>query len=221
MKNLIKLVIVCAVTVLALACQKAEVPKPAIPIESQKDLVAQKAQSPAQSEIVAGPHTSQSAAPHESPDAKPDDNDHGKPIDNQETAHEAHGKDKANGHAQPHPKLEVDVPDSVKGKWESVKLGITDKTKSGTQTVTVKLGQVYKVPGSGLAVEVGDFLPDFKMNGIAITSVSNETNNPAVQVGITENGKEIFKGWLYSKYPSIHPFQHDRFSIVLLEGIKK
>ncbi|NOY65603.1 MAG: DUF2155 domain-containing protein, partial [Nitrospirae bacterium] len=35
-----------------------------------------------------------------------------------------------------------------------------------------------------------------------------------------ENNKEIFNGWLYSKFPDIHPFQHEKFSVTLIEGIK-
>ncbi|MBF0344240.1 MAG: DUF2155 domain-containing protein [Nitrospirae bacterium] len=115
---------------------------------------------------------------------------------------------------------EIVVPDSVKGKWESVKLTITDKQTKKSQAVNVKLGSEYKVHGSKLTIKVGDFLPDFKMDALTITSMSNETKNPAVIVTVKEEDKEIFKGWLYSKYPEIHPFEHDRYGVILMEGIK-
>ena len=35
-----------------------------------------------------------------------------------------------------------------------------------------------------------------------MTSVSNETKNPAAQIVISKDGKEFFKGWLFSLYPS-------------------
>jgi hypothetical protein len=118
-------------------------------------------------------------------------------------------------------KIEIVVPDNVKGKWESVKLSIFDKKTNKTQAVNVKLGSVYKIPDSSLTITAGVFLPDFKMDSLTITSVSAELNNPAVNVTISDSGKELFKGWLYSKYPDIHPFEHDRFAVVMLAGVKK
>ncbi|MBF0458725.1 MAG: DUF2155 domain-containing protein [Nitrospirae bacterium] len=122
--------------------------------------------------------------------------------------------------------IEVVVPDNVKGQWEAVKLSIADKKTNKTQPVTIKLGSEYKIPDSSITVKPVVFLPDFKMDSLTITSVSAELNNPAVNVIISESGKdnnskELFKGWLYSKYPDIHPFQHDRFSVVMLEAVKK
>lgn len=122
--------------------------------------------------------------------------------------------------------IEVVVPDNVKGQWEAVKLSIADKKTNKTQPVTIKLGSEYKIPDSSITVKPVVFLPDFKMDSLTITSVSAELNNPAVNVVISESGtdnnsKELFKGWLYSKYPDIHPFQHDRFAVVMLEAVKK
>jgi len=111
------------------------------------------------------------------------------------------------------------VPDSVKGKWEAVKIAILDKTTNKKEVVTIKLGSEYTIPGSNIKIKVGDFLPDFRMDGLSITSASNELKNPAVHVTVHEGGKEIFKSWLYSKFPSIHPFQHERYSLTLVEAI--
>ena len=113
------------------------------------------------------------------------------------------------------------VPESVKGKWTAVELMIEDKAARKTSNVSIKLGGEHTIAGSDLKVEVGEFLPDFKMEGIIITSASNELNNPAVRVVVFEGGNEIFKGWLYSKFPAIHPFQHEKYGISLNLGIKK
>ncbi len=113
----------------------------------------------------------------------------------------------------------VTVPDIVKG-WKSVVLDVQDKTTGKSQDVNVKLGGSYKIPGSDITVEPSQFLPDFKMEGSNITSVSNEPNNPAVKVKVTEGGKEIFNSWLYAKFPQIHPFQHEKYAITLKEGKK-
>jgi hypothetical protein len=115
----------------------------------------------------------------------------------------------------------VKVPDSVMGKWKGVVLVVEDKATKKSKDYTVNLHSDLKIPDSSLKVEVGDFLPDFKMDGLTITSMSNEPNNPAVRVKVFEDGKEIFKGWLYQKFPTIHPFEHQKYSLALKNGLKK
>ncbi|MDA8431499.1 MAG: DUF2155 domain-containing protein [Nitrospiraceae bacterium] len=115
----------------------------------------------------------------------------------------------------------VSVPDSVKGKWKAVVLVVEDKATKKAKEYTVNLNGDLKVPDSKLKIEVGEFLPDFKMEGLKITSMSNEPNNPAVRVKVFEDGKEIFKGWLYEKFPTIHPFEHQKYSLALKGGVKK
>ncbi|NOY39391.1 MAG: DUF2155 domain-containing protein [Nitrospirae bacterium] len=111
------------------------------------------------------------------------------------------------------------VPDSVKGKWEAVKIEILDKTSNKKEVVTVKLGSEYTIPDSNIKIKVGDFLPDFRMDGLSITSASDELKNPAVHITVYEGDKEIFKSWLYSNFPTIHPFQHEKYSLTLIEAI--
>ena len=122
--------------------------------------------------------------------------------------------------------LNVVVPQDVKDSWSSVKLLIEDKKLNKTEEFTVNLGDELKIPDSKLTVKVGDFLPDFKMGAQIITSASNNPDNPAVGIVISENGTQVFPasgkwGWLYVKHPTIHPFQHNRFKVLLKEGIKK
>jgi hypothetical protein len=83
----------------------------------------------------------------------------------------------------------------------------------------VALGQRLKIPGSAIDVEVLDFLPDLTITNSTFTSVSNEPNNPSVHVIVREGDKEIFKGWLFSLFPTIHPFQHAQFGVTLKEGV--
>ncbi|MBF0465496.1 MAG: DUF2155 domain-containing protein [Nitrospirae bacterium] len=118
-------------------------------------------------------------------------------------------------------KMEIVVPDDVKNTWESVKIMIADKKTNKSETADIKLNTEYKVNGSDIVIKVGQFIPDFRMDSITITSVSNEPNNPAVNVTISEGGKEIFTGWLYSKYPDIHPFEHTKYAVRLVEGVRK
>ncbi len=116
---------------------------------------------------------------------------------------------------------QIVVPDNVKGVYGAVKISIEDKVANKTEDVTIELNSSYTIPGSNVKIEVGDYLPDFKMDGLTITSSSAEPNNPAVRVKVFEGEQEIFKGWLYSKFPAIHPFQHERYGLLLVEGIKK
>jgi hypothetical protein len=124
-------------------------------------------------------------------------------------------------------KTKVIIPDAVKGKWEAAKIVLEDKSSKTKQEYTVKLNSDFSVPNSTLKIHAGDFLPDFKMDGLTLTSSSNEPNNPALSIRVYENGKQIFTaqgrqwGWLFSKVPSIHPFEHPRYGITLKEGVKK
>ena len=113
----------------------------------------------------------------------------------------------------------VTLPPDVKGKWKAIKVSVTDKKTQATKELTVKLGEEQKIPGSKLSIKAVEFLPSFVMQGLNITSASNEPANPAAQVIITEDGKEIFKGWLFLKFPTTHAFQHPEYSVVLTGGV--
>ncbi len=117
--------------------------------------------------------------------------------------------------------LQVVIPPTVKGKWGAVKIVVEDKKTRKTQELTVKLNSDLNIPNSNLKVVVGEFIPDFRMDVGTITSASNNPNNPAVNIKVYEGGKEIFKGWLYSKFPAIHPFEHPKVGLSLKEGVKK
>jgi hypothetical protein len=120
--------------------------------------------------------------------------------------------------------FEVVVPPDVESAWSAVTLVVEDKQLNKTQEYNVQIGDEFKIPESAVTVKVAYFLPDFKMSGSVITSASNTPNNPSIGVVISEDGKQIFPGsgklgWLYAKFPTIHPFQHERFGLTLKEGI--
>ena len=109
----------------------------------------------------------------------------------------------------------VVVPDSVAGKWKSVTLQVKDKKSGSTIKIEAPVGGSVAVPGSNLKVEILMFLPSFFMSGDSITSVSNDLNNPAAGVRITESGKIVHDGWLFENMPDVHPFVHERFQITI------
>lgn len=122
---------------------------------------------------------------------------------------------------------QVVVPESVKGKWSAVKIIVEDKVSKKTQEYTINLNSDFKIPNSNLKVYVGEFLPDFKMDGLALTSASNQPNNPAVGIRVLEGDTQLFPtigkkwGWLFSKMPAVHPLNHEKYNLILKEGIAK
>jgi len=121
------------------------------------------------------------------------------------------------------PKIDrtVTVSKEVSTKWSAVKLAVEDKVAKTKKEYTVAVGSELAVPNTKIKVKVLAFLPDFKMGDKEITSLSDKSNNPAVQVVVTEPGKEDWKGWLFSLNPSIHPFSHEKLAITLVGGVSK
>ena len=131
------------------------------------------------------------------------------------------------GMMMPRGKTQVVVPDFVKGKWSGAKIIVKDRASKKKNEYTVKLNSDFQIPNSDLKIIIGEYLPDFKMEGFTLTSVSNSPNNPALAIKIFQNNKMIFPapekewGWLFEKVPTIHPFEHEKCSIILKQGIKK
>ena len=115
----------------------------------------------------------------------------------------------------------VIVPKEVSAKWKAVKLNIEDKATKSTKEYTVAVGGEQSIPNTNVKVKVLVFLPDFRMGDKDITSASDKPNNPAAQIAVLDGGKEVWKGWLYSMHPGIHPFQHEKVGITLMGGVSK
>ncbi len=113
----------------------------------------------------------------------------------------------------------VDVPAEIKAAWKGIKVQVNNKTDNTSKEYTIDLGGETKIPGTDLSIKAVEFLPSFVMQGLNITSASNEPNNPAAKVIISEGGSEVFKGWLFQKFPETHAFSHPQYSITLLEGV--
>lgn len=111
------------------------------------------------------------------------------------------------------------VPERIKGKWRSVRFLVEDKKERSLKEFVVGIGTTWKVPDSALEVKVGDFLPDLIIQGKIFTTATDELKNPAIHVTVSEGGKELFNGWLFSLFPTMHPFQHERFGITLKDVV--
>jgi hypothetical protein len=129
----------------------------------------------------------------------------------------------------PKGEIHVIVPDSVKGKWKAVVLQIDNKETKKTGDFTVNLNSELLIPNSNLKVVVGDFLPDFTMSGLDVTSKSNDPDNPAVAVRIFEGSNQVFPApgkkwaWFFGRpeLRSLHPFESPKYGIVLKTGVRK
>ena len=114
----------------------------------------------------------------------------------------------------------VVVPDRVKGKWKAVKLLVKNKKdEERNEMKIITLGSSFELEDSGIKVTVGPFLPNFVMSQKAYTSSGNELTNPAVQLVVEQNGKTLYTGWAFAKYPTMYAFEHDVFALQLMDYI--
>ena len=115
---------------------------------------------------------------------------------------------------------EVLVPQNVEGKWKAVQILVRNKADDGKNELkTVPLGSSFQIGGTGIKVTVGPFLPNFVMDQGTYTSMNNQAINPAVQLVVEENGKVLYKGWTFAKYPEMYAFEHEAFALELKDYI--
>ena len=114
----------------------------------------------------------------------------------------------------------VVVPDEVDGKWKAVKLLVKNKKDEvRNEMKTIALGSSFALEDEGIKVTVGPFLPNFVMSQKAYTSSGNELTNPAVQLEVEQNGNTLYTGWAFAKYPTMYAFEHEDFSLQLMDYI--
>ena len=112
------------------------------------------------------------------------------------------------------------LPKGTDGKWKAVKLLIKNKkNETRNQMKTITLGSSFILENSGIKVTVGPFLPNFVMSKKAYTSSGNELTNPAVQLVVEKNGKTLYTGWAFAKYPTMYAFEHEDFALQLMDYI--
>ena len=112
-------------------------------------------------------------------------------------------------------RLDPEIADA----WSGIRVHVVDSETGDGQIIDVALGETLALGDSGLTLSADTFVPDFVMDEGGITSRSAETHNPAVRVVIAEEGVADYEGWLFAAMPEIHPFPHDRYQVLLVEGI--
>ncbi|HTO77673.1 MAG TPA: hypothetical protein VMQ61_16500 [Thermoanaerobaculia bacterium] len=145
------------------------------------------------------------------------------PTSESETPETSGENPHAAGQGQNAPRVpdRLEVPDAVKQAYSGVSLVWRDATTGKTGALSVPLGGSAELPGSGLTVAADVFLPAFTMSNEVITSSGIEPENPAARIRVSEGGKEIFSGWIFKRFPDVHPFTHPRFSLRLDGGVRK
>jgi hypothetical protein len=108
------------------------------------------------------------------------------------------------------------VPDYVVRRWKAIKLAVIDKSRGTENIYTVPVGIQHRLPSTSLTIMVDAFLPAFVMEGMTITTSSNDPINPAAKVRISDNGTLVFQGWLFAKFPNTHAVTHPKYGISLI-----
>ena len=125
------------------------------------------------------------------------------------------------GEAPPRVPNRLEVPAAVTQAYSGIVLRWRDSASGKEGRLDVPLGGSAPLPGSPLTIAADVFLPAFTMTADAITSGGIEPENPAARIRVAENGKEIFGGWIFQRFPDVHPFSHPRFSLRLDGGVRK
>jgi len=115
----------------------------------------------------------------------------------------------------------LEVPPEVAHAYTGIKIVWKDKADGKEGVIEVPLGGTAPLPDPSLVVRAEVFLPAFTMGGGAITSEGVEPQNPAARITVLNKGKEIFAGWIFTRFPDVHPFTHPRFQLLLEGGVAK
>ena len=129
----------------------------------------------------------------------------------------------AQGGAGKNPEMptRLEVPPEVEQAWGGVRIAWSDRSNGQTGVIEVPLGGATPLPDPALVVRADVFLPSFTMGGGAITSAGVEPQNPAARIAVFEKNKEVFAGWIFAKFPDVHPFTHPRFQLRLEGGVPR
>ena len=72
------------------------------------------------------------------------------------------------------------------------------------QNFTLRPGEAATLGDSGAQVELADFVPDFVLEGNQLSTRSNEPNNPAIKLQVTQVGGKRSAVWFFPKSPEMN-----------------
>jgi cytochrome c biogenesis protein len=99
----------------------------------------------------------------------------------------------------------------------SVLLRVTPRNSGQSQDYRVQVGQNFRIGDTEDKVSVNRFLPDFSIdsNGRAF-SRSRTLNNPAIQLTVAQDGKEMYRTWVFSKFRDFHKKEDQEYNFELV-----
>lgn len=120
--------------------------------------------------------------------------------------------------------IEVNHPLSYKGylfyqhsygwNWENPSLEIWVKKKNASdylKKITVKVGEKFTLSQENIQFSVTHFVPDFVINSNnQVTSRSSQPNNPAAFIQGWKEGKPVFSGWIFARFPNFERIHSSR-----------
>ncbi len=115
----------------------------------------------------------------------------------------------------------LEVPPEVQQAYTGIRISWKDKSNGQTGVIEIPLGGGTPLPDPSLVVRADVYLPAFTMGGGAITSQGVEEQNPAARITVFDKGKEIFAGWIFNRFPDVHPFDNPKYQLRLEGGIPK
>jgi cytochrome c biogenesis protein len=128
--------------------------------------------------------------------------------------------------------IEVNHPYSYQGfvffqssygwDWQNPQLDILVKNlaeENQEERIRLSIGEKVRLTDGRTEVTALRFVPDFVIaEGNRVATRSQQPNNPAVFLEIQRNGKVVFSGWIFAKYPDFsrsHSGEEKRMSFVL------
>lgn len=113
------------------------------------------------------------------------------------------------------------VPPEIAKAYSGIRVAWKDAQSGEAGILEVPLDGAATLPGSSVRVRADVFLPAFTMSQEEITSSGIEPENPAARITVSEGEKELFAGWIFARFPDVHPFQHPRFALRLEGGVRR
>lgn len=114
---------------------------------------------------------------------------------------------------------EVSLDPAIADDWQAIRVRVVDLASGAESVHEIPLGGEAVLGDSGLTLKAVTFVPDFVMGEDGIGSRSAEPDNPAARVVIAEDGQPDYEGWLFGAMPGIHPYPHETYGVVLVEGV--
>ena len=112
----------------------------------------------------------------------------------------------------------INIPEEVVKTWKYATVKIVDKT-TGKAVKTEKVTKGAEIKYDGLDIKVLYIVPHLVLDQ-GYTSGSNEPNNPAILIEVKSNGKVIYAGPIYQKFPTMYNINHPKYEL-RLAGISK